>query len=93
MTGKEGMASIEWPAGITIHSVYLNVKKPGYVGQFFPWDNHRHAIELPESQEARLEQGVPIRGVVHDEAGKPIAQASVTAGARGNGGPITQLRL
>ena len=80
-TGKEGTATIEWPAGITIHSLGLNVKKPGYVGMFYVWNDRYHAIALPESQEARLELGVPIRGVVQDEAGKPIAQASVTANA------------
>ena len=78
-TGKEGTASIEWPPGITIRFLGLNVKKPGYVGLFFYWDDRNHAISLPESQEARLELGVPISGVVQDEAGKPIAQASVTA--------------
>ena len=78
-TGKEGTAAIEWPAGITIRFLGLNVKKPGYVGLFLYWDDRNHAISLPESQEARLEPGVPISGVVQDEAGKPIAQASVTA--------------
>ena len=78
-TGKEGTASIEWPPGITIRFLGLNVKKPGYVGLFLYWDDRNHAISLPESQEARLEPGVPISGVVQDEAGKPIAQASVTA--------------
>ena len=78
-TGKEGTASIEWPPGITIRFLGLNVKKPGYVGLSLYWDDRNHAISLPESQEARLEPGVPIRGVVQDEAGKPIAQASVTA--------------
>ncbi len=77
-TGKEGTASIEWPPGIAIHFLGLNLKKPGYVGLFLSWDDRDHAISLPESQEARLEPGVPIRGVVQDEAGKPIAQASVT---------------
>ena len=78
-TGKEGTASIEWPPGIAIRFLGLNVKKPGYVGLFLYWDDRNHAISLPESQEARLELGVPISGVVQDEAGKPIAQASVTA--------------
>ena len=77
-TGKEGTASIEWPPGVAIRFLGLNVKKPGYVGVFLSWDDRNHAISLPESQEARLELGVPIRGVVQDEAGKPIAQASVT---------------
>jgi RNA polymerase sigma factor (sigma-70 family) len=80
-TGKEGTASIEWPPGIAIRFLYLNVKKPGYVGLLLYWDDRNHAISLPESQEARLEPGVPIRGVVQDEAGKPIAQATVTARA------------
>jgi beta-lactamase regulating signal transducer with metallopeptidase domain/protocatechuate 3,4-dioxygenase beta subunit len=78
-TGKEGTASIEWPTGITIHFVGLDLKKPGYVKLSLYWDDRNHAISLPESQEARLELGVPIRGVVQDEAGKPIARASVTA--------------
>ena len=39
----------------------------------------KHAISLPESREVRLELGVPISGVVQDEAGKPIAGANVTA--------------
>ena len=78
-TGKEGTASIEWPPGITIRFLGLDVKKPGYVGLSLYWDDRNHAISLPESHEARLEPGVPISGVVQDEAGKPIAQASVTA--------------
>src|SRR6185312_11939041 len=78
-TGKEGTASIEWPPGIAIRFLWLKVKKPGYVAQSLIWDDRNHAISLPESQEARLEPGVPIRGVVQDESGKPIAQASVTA--------------
>ncbi len=80
-TGKEGTASIEWPPGIAIRFLGLNVKKPGYVPLFLYWTDRNHAISLPESQEARLEPGVPIRGVVLDEAGNPIAQATVTARA------------
>jgi beta-lactamase regulating signal transducer with metallopeptidase domain/protocatechuate 3,4-dioxygenase beta subunit len=81
MTGKEGTAEIEWPPGITIRFLGLKVKKPGYIGLFLSWNDRNHAISMPESQEARLELGVPISGVVQDEAGKPIAQASVTARA------------
>ena len=57
------------------------MKKPGYVELSLYWGDRNHAISLPESQEARLELGVPISGVVQDEAGKPIARASVTARA------------
>jgi len=78
-TGKEGTASIQWPQGITIRFLGLDLKKPGYVKLSVYWDDRNHAISLPELQEARLEPGVAIRGVVQDEAGKPIAQASVTA--------------
>jgi beta-lactamase regulating signal transducer with metallopeptidase domain/thiol-disulfide isomerase/thioredoxin/protocatechuate 3,4-dioxygenase beta subunit len=78
-TGKDGTASIEWPPGMPMRFVGLDVKKPGYVGLFLYWDNRNHAISLPESHEARLEPGVPISGVVQDEAGKPVAQATVTA--------------
>ena len=85
-TGKEGTAAIELPAGITIRFVDLNVKKTGYVGLLFNWSDRHHAISLPESQEVRLEMGVPISGLVQDEAGMPIAQATVTAMARATGG-------
>jgi RNA polymerase sigma factor (sigma-70 family) len=85
-TGKEGTAAIEWPPGITIHFLTVNVKKPGYVGLSLFWDDRNHAISLPASHEARLEPGAPIRGVVQDEAGKPIALASVTAMARATEG-------
>ncbi len=78
-TGKDGTTAIEWPAGITIHSLMLDVKKPGYVAMLYRWSDSRHAISLPESQEVRLELGLPISGVVQDEAGMPIAGASVTA--------------
>jgi beta-lactamase regulating signal transducer with metallopeptidase domain len=78
-TGKDGTTAIKWPAGITIHSLRLDVKKPGYVAMVFYWSDDRHAISLPESQEVRLEPGVPISGLVQDEAGKPIAGANVTA--------------
>jgi peroxiredoxin len=86
MTGKEGTAAIEWPAGMTIRFLILNVKKPGYVKLSLHWDDRNHAISVPESQEARLELGAPISGVVQDEAGKPIARASVTAMARATEG-------
>jgi beta-lactamase regulating signal transducer with metallopeptidase domain/protocatechuate 3,4-dioxygenase beta subunit len=85
-TGKEGAAVIEWPARITIRFVGLNVKKAGYVGLALYWTDRNHDISLPESQEARLEPGVPINGVVLDEAGKPIAQATVSAWAQANQG-------
>jgi beta-lactamase regulating signal transducer with metallopeptidase domain/peroxiredoxin len=78
-TGKEGTAAIEWPAGTIIRFLSLNVKKPGYVGLSLFWGDRNHAISVPESHEARLELGVSISGMVQDEAGKPIAQASVTA--------------
>ncbi len=78
-TGKDGTAAIEWPAGTVFDFLGLNLKKPGYVGLFLHWDDRNHAITVPESQDVRLEPGVPIRGVVRDEAGKPIAQANVTA--------------
>ncbi len=81
-TGKEGTAAIEWPPGITIRFLSLNVKKPGYVALSLFWDDRNHAISVPDSHEARLEPGVPISGVVQDEAGKPVAQASVTAMVR-----------
>jgi hypothetical protein len=85
-TGKDGTASIKWRTGITIRLLSLNVKKRGYIAQFLYWDGRNHAISLPKSQEARLEPGVPIRGVVQDEFGKPIAQASVTSMARATEG-------
>src|SRR5262249_32432421 len=88
-TGKEGTASIEWPPGIAIRRLWLNVKKPGFVALAFVWDDRNHAVSLPESQEARLEPGVPIRGVVQDEAGKPIAQATVTAMVHATQGEAT----
>ena len=78
-TGKDGTASIECPPGVAIQFLDLNVKKLGYVKLFLYWDNRNHAISLPKSQEARLELGVPISGLVQDEAGKPIAHAAVTA--------------
>jgi protocatechuate 3,4-dioxygenase beta subunit/thiol-disulfide isomerase/thioredoxin len=77
-TGRRGTATIEWPAGITIRWLRLNVKKPRYVGMEFTWNDDSHAISLPQSREVRLEPGAPISGVVQDEAGKPIAGAEVT---------------
>jgi RNA polymerase sigma factor (sigma-70 family) len=78
-TGKDGATVIECPAGITIHSLRLDVKKPGYVAEMFYWGDRKHSVSLPESQEVRLELGEPISGVVQDEAGKPIAGVTVTA--------------
>jgi thiol-disulfide isomerase/thioredoxin/protocatechuate 3,4-dioxygenase beta subunit len=77
-TSKEGTAKIEWAAGIAVHGLRLNVKRPTYVGMEFTWVGGGDAISLPESHEARLEPGVPISGVVEDEAGKPIAGVDVT---------------
>ncbi len=78
-TGKEGTASFERRTGTAMRFLYLTVKKPGQVSKFFYWTDHNHAVTVPEWQEVRLEPGVPISGIVQDEAGKPVAQATVTA--------------
>ena len=41
------------------------------------WDDERHPLKLPAEKELRFEPGTTIGGIVTDEAGGPIAGATV----------------
>ena len=63
-TGKEGTASIEWPPGITIRFLGLNVKKPGYVGLFLVLGRPQscHLVAGVAGSAARTGRANPWRG-------------------------------
>jgi peroxiredoxin/protocatechuate 3,4-dioxygenase beta subunit len=84
-TGPDGQAVITWPGQAAVNALTLEVGKPKYVGQFLDWDDSKHAVSLPAVKELRLESGVPMTGRVQDDAGRPIAGATVTAMA-----PVTE---
>jgi beta-lactamase regulating signal transducer with metallopeptidase domain/peroxiredoxin len=77
MTGDDGTTAIEWPAGATIHKLWITARAPKLVPIHILWDDERHPIKLPVEKELRFEPGTTIGGIVKDEAGQPIAGATV----------------
>ena len=42
MTGEDGTAVIEWPAGATVHRLGITARKPNLVPILILWDDQRH---------------------------------------------------
>jgi beta-lactamase regulating signal transducer with metallopeptidase domain/thiol-disulfide isomerase/thioredoxin len=76
-TGKDGRATIDYPPNARIEYFEITARKPGLVPICIRWDDRRHPLELPPSKELRFEPGTTIGGIVKDQAGRPIAGASV----------------
>ena len=76
-TGKDGLATIEYPAGIPIESFEITARKAGFAPICFVWHNERHPVAMPISKNLHFEPGATIGGIVQDEAGHPIAGARV----------------
>ncbi len=80
-TDRDGKTSLEWPKGATLNWLDFTVRKPGFVPSMVRWDDRHHPPRIPSSKVQRLVAGLPIGGVVKDQAGAPIAGAKVTVTA------------
>jgi beta-lactamase regulating signal transducer with metallopeptidase domain/thiol-disulfide isomerase/thioredoxin len=76
-TGKDGMATIEYPPSFKTGFIAITARKPKLVPIYLLWDDERHPLDLPTAKELRFEPGTTIGGVVKDEAGHPIEGATV----------------
>ncbi len=82
-TGADGTARVEHDAGARVGNLSLIVRKPGYV----PGSFHRgrggsvEPFPMPEAKEFRLVRGTELGGVAVDEAGAPVAGATVKVSA------------
>jgi beta-lactamase regulating signal transducer with metallopeptidase domain/thiol-disulfide isomerase/thioredoxin/protocatechuate 3,4-dioxygenase beta subunit len=76
-TGKDGLATIDYPAGALIESFEITARKAGFAALCYVWDNERHPVSMPSSKDLRFAPGTTIGGIVQDEAGQPIAGARV----------------
>ena len=76
-TAEDGTATMEWALGATVNTIGLTARAPKLVPVDILWDDQRHPIKLPETKELRFEPGTTIGGIVRDEAGQPIAGATV----------------
>ena len=76
-TGKDGMATIEYPTSFKTGYFEITARKPKLVPIYLLWDDKRHPLDLPTTKELRFEPGTTIGGVVKDEAGHPIEGATV----------------
>jgi beta-lactamase regulating signal transducer with metallopeptidase domain/thiol-disulfide isomerase/thioredoxin/uncharacterized GH25 family protein len=76
-TGAGGTAELELPAGKKIGDFWFTAKKATFVPMNYWWIDDRRDIELPPLVELRFQPGQTIGGVVQDEAGKPLADASI----------------
>ena len=80
-TDRDGRAVLEWPEGATVNGLNMTARKPGFVPYSIRWDDTNHPLHLPAVKEIRCVPGVPIGGVVKDEAGAPVAGARITVHA------------
>jgi beta-lactamase regulating signal transducer with metallopeptidase domain/peroxiredoxin/uncharacterized GH25 family protein len=78
ISDSEGVAGMDWPPGVILKNLHITAEKPGYVPIRLDLDSARHPIKLPLERLLKLETGTMIQGVVKDESGKPVADASVT---------------
>jgi beta-lactamase regulating signal transducer with metallopeptidase domain/thiol-disulfide isomerase/thioredoxin len=76
-TGTDGTATIAYSSGSRVKSLGITVSMPKRVPIFIHWDRSGQPVHLPASRELRLALGTVIGGIVTDEAGKPIAGATI----------------
>ena len=76
-TGKDGIATIEYPPSFKTGYFEITARKPKLVPVYLLWDDKRHPLDLPSTKELRFEPGTMIGGIVKDEAGHPIEGAMV----------------
>jgi len=78
VTGPTGEAVIEWAPGAKVAYLNLTATMPKLVPVYINWRGDKTDLALPAEKVLRFEPGVTIGGVVRDEAGGPVAGASVT---------------
>ena len=76
-TGKDGLATIDYPPNSRIESFQIIARKARLVPIDIVWTNQSHPVALPTLKELRFDPGTTIGGIVRDEAGHPIAGARV----------------
>jgi beta-lactamase regulating signal transducer with metallopeptidase domain len=76
-TAEDGTATMEWAPRATVNTIGLTARAPKLVPINILWDDQHHPINLPETKELRFGPGTTIGGIVRDEAGHPIAGATV----------------
>lgn len=83
VTDVEGVCAVPLPDQ-SMGRLDLGILAPGYVQKFFTWWPDRFG-PLPRSYTFKLERGVGIGGSVRDEAGQPVANASIILKFPGTG--------
>lgn len=76
-TDQEGIAHMERPAAAAVQNLWMTAKKPKYTAIHYTWRSERRTIELPERLDLAFEEAITIGGVVKNEAGQPIAGATI----------------
>ncbi len=93
MTGKDGMATVEYPAGAHIAYFEVTARKPNFVPVSLSLNDRLRSVDLAVISELRFEPGTTIGGIVKDEAGHPIEGAAINVYGRakqeGDGGWIS----
>jgi beta-lactamase regulating signal transducer with metallopeptidase domain/peroxiredoxin/5-hydroxyisourate hydrolase-like protein (transthyretin family) len=78
ITGKDGIAVVEYDPAARIDWFALTPNRQGFVPAFVFWDFSRRPLQIPPTKAFALEPGTTIGGVVNDEKGRPIEGATVT---------------
>jgi beta-lactamase regulating signal transducer with metallopeptidase domain/thiol-disulfide isomerase/thioredoxin len=76
-TSSEGIAEFTWKKAGRVESLWMTAKKSAFVPIHYTWRPERSEVTLPARLDLRFHAGERIGGVVRDEAGQPIPNASV----------------
>ena len=74
---KNGLSKFSWEGNPAVNYLQFTASKPAFVPVHRGWTDDRRKVDLPEQVEIDLVKGSQMNGVVHDEAGEPIANAEV----------------
>ena len=74
---KDGQCELSWNGNPHVRYLHFTTSKPNYVPVHRGWKSDRSVIDLPEQVKINLVKGSQISGVVLNEAGAPIANATV----------------
>lgn len=77
VTDREGVARLNLPAEAEISNLWMTAAKADFVSIHHDWSGRHQDIEIPERIELRFAEGKQIGGRVEDEAGRPVAGATL----------------
>ena len=77
VSDDDGRCQLSWDKDLPINRVTVTVSRKGYVPVKRDWLGNQRAVDLPEQVKIELVKGNQLSGIVLDEAGGPVVDATV----------------